>query len=195
MKRIRFFLRGTAGAVWLCLASGCVTLLGEDPTPQIARERENILLLREELHKTAGRLEALEMEQQRLQATVEETRKRQTGAAEQQARQALERVDGLERRLAQLDAARERDKKEIVDALSARMAQILQGAGGGATSRSRPAARPAGPGEQTHTIRGGESLSSIAARYGVRVSALMEANGLNSADHIRAGDTLIIPAR
>jgi membrane-bound lytic murein transglycosylase D len=46
-----------------------------------------------------------------------------------------------------------------------------------------------------HTVRKGESLSRIAARYGVSVSALKAANRLQNVNHIRIGMTLLIPGK
>lgn len=46
---------------------------------------------------------------------------------------------------------------------------------------------------QTHKVRKGDTLSAIALRYGVTVSALKRANALPS-DLIRIGQTLTIPA-
>lgn len=45
----------------------------------------------------------------------------------------------------------------------------------------------------THTVRAGETLISIAIRYGVSLEALMEANKLTSADFLRIGQELVIP--
>jgi len=45
-----------------------------------------------------------------------------------------------------------------------------------------------------HTVRAGETLSSVAARYGVTIDALIQANGLSS-DVIRAGQQLVIPGQ
>jgi murein DD-endopeptidase MepM/ murein hydrolase activator NlpD len=45
----------------------------------------------------------------------------------------------------------------------------------------------------THTVRSGETLISIALRYGVTLEALMEANKLPSADFLRIGQELTIP--
>ncbi len=67
--------------------------------------------------------------------------------------------------------------------------------------REREVATPAPPspsprttpaGSIEHVVMPGESLSRIAQRYGVKVSEIMEANGLGS-DRIRAGDRLVIP--
>lgn len=46
----------------------------------------------------------------------------------------------------------------------------------------------------THTIKKGETLSTIASKYGVSVTALKNANGMKS-DKISAGKTLKIPAK
>ena len=44
-----------------------------------------------------------------------------------------------------------------------------------------------------HTVQSGETLSEIASAYGVRMNALIEANGLKDPDSIRVGQTLFIP--
>lgn len=44
-----------------------------------------------------------------------------------------------------------------------------------------------------HTVRSGESLSRIAARYGTSVTTLKRANRLANVDHIRVGMTLLVP--
>lgn len=49
--------------------------------------------------------------------------------------------------------------------------------------------------EATHRVRRGETLSRIAARYGVRTQDLMAANGIRSANRIRVGQVLEIPGR
>jgi N-acetylmuramoyl-L-alanine amidase len=45
----------------------------------------------------------------------------------------------------------------------------------------------------SHVVALGETLSGIAAKYGVAVSDLAQANDLRSADRIRAGARLVIP--
>jgi LasA protease len=46
----------------------------------------------------------------------------------------------------------------------------------------------------TYTVKAGDTLSGIAARYGVSMSSLISLNGLRNADAIRIGQTLRIPA-
>lgn len=67
--------------------------------------------------------------------------------------------------------------------------------GGAQTASAAPASAPAeAGGETTHIVQAGQTLTSIAARYGVSVSALMQANGLRNQDFIYVGQRLRIPA-
>ncbi|MDR1281069.1 MAG: N-acetylmuramoyl-L-alanine amidase [Opitutaceae bacterium] len=56
-----------------------------------------------------------------------------------------------------------------------------------------PAALLAAAGEATHVVRKGNTLSAIAARYGVTVAALRQRNRLTG-DVIKVGQQLVIPA-
>lgn len=53
-----------------------------------------------------------------------------------------------------------------------------------------PATAPAG---SSYVVRSGDTISGIAAKFGVSVQALLEANGLTSSSTIYAGSTLRIP--
>jgi membrane-bound lytic murein transglycosylase D len=44
-----------------------------------------------------------------------------------------------------------------------------------------------------HVVRRGDTLSSIAGRYGVPAQGIMEMNGLKSARHLRVGQELLVP--
>ncbi len=65
---------------------------------------------------------------------------------------------------------------------------VIPGAGGGSATTTPPTT-PA----RVHVVRWGETLSGIAARYGVSLYALMRANGLRSPNYIYAGQRLVIP--
>jgi len=60
--------------------------------------------------------------------------------------------------------------------------------GGAVGGPSTPTATP-----YTYVVQAGDSLSSIAARFGTTVADLMALNGLKSADFLRAGQELIVP--
>ncbi len=51
----------------------------------------------------------------------------------------------------------------------------------------------AGSAQRIHIVQPGETLTAIAARYGVSPQAVMQANGLQNPNRIRSGQKLIIP--
>lgn len=55
--------------------------------------------------------------------------------------------------------------------------------------------KPAQPTATYHTVRFGETLSKIAAKYGVTASAIAQANNLRNVNLIFPGQRLLIPAR
>jgi len=52
---------------------------------------------------------------------------------------------------------------------------------------------PARAGEQQHRVVAGDTLSAVAERYGISVSALAQANGLQPSDQVFPGESLVIP--
>ena len=64
----------------------------------------------------------------------------------------------------------------------------LPGSGGGSGAAATGVAS-----RVTHTVAPGETLSGIAVRYGVRASAIAQANGLPDPNFVRAGARLTIP--
>ncbi len=50
------------------------------------------------------------------------------------------------------------------------------------------------PHDQRHTIQPGETLSSIAAKYGVHLAWILSANGFSASSIIYSGQTIVIPA-
>lgn len=64
---------------------------------------------------------------------------------------------------------------------------------GGAASAAAGESAGVRSGARTHVVRRGETLSSLARRYGLSIQELMEANGLSSS-RLQAGQRLRIPA-
>ncbi len=62
---------------------------------------------------------------------------------------------------------------------------------GGSTAPS--SGGPSTGGGQTYTVQRGDTIFSIARRYGVTVGALMQANGLSNPNYIFVGQVLQIP--
>jgi LysM repeat protein len=55
------------------------------------------------------------------------------------------------------------------------------------------ASQAAAPTPTVYTVKPGDTLGSIAQRYGVTVDEIMAANGITNANLLNAGDSLIIP--
>ena len=67
---------------------------------------------------------------------------------------------------------------------------LLSPATGYADPKSLPTTTPP---KAFHVVQAGETLGVLAKRYGVSVTALVEANGLAKPDFIRVGQKLVIP--
>ncbi len=176
-----------AGLICAVMLSGCVTY-GNARQRQAMHEREDMLLLEENHRHLKGRLEGLEMETEQLQRELAQQRTEQSRKVDQQLQGMESRLAGLERRIAEVDRAREADKQEIVDRLSKTIEQIIA---------SRPdttrGPRAAGGYGYEHTVQPGETLSQIAAAYGVRARAIIDANEIQNPDMLRVGQVLFIP--
>lgn len=55
-------------------------------------------------------------------------------------------------------------------------------------------APPASATPLVYEVQTGDTLAEIAARFGVTIEALVEANGLGDPNRIQSGDALVIPA-
>ena len=172
-------------------APGCTTMMESDETP--VASQADVEYLRGEIRRLNARLDASEAELGRVQGDVLASQSSQPGYASASQVQALQtQVEDLQRQIRALDSARAQDKKEIYDDISKKIATLLKSA------PAASAARPSKPrsSSQTgieHVVQAGESLSKIAAAYGVSMSVIVEENGLASPDSIRVGQKLFIP--
>lgn len=149
-----------------------------------------MLLVQEEMRRLAGRIEGLELETERLHRDLAALRADQQRTVDTQLQGANTRMSSLERRIQEVDAARENDKKEIVARLSQTIEQLM--AAQTARTGTQRAARRSGYGYE-HTVGPGETLSHIAAAYGVTTRVIVEANELRNPDVLRVGQVLFIP--
>ena len=174
---------------------GCVTL---PDSSEVTQQQEDMLLLKEDLNRTKGKLETMEMEYQRL---LRELDAMQAAAVSSKGATSSTqaRIDELERRLSVLEGARAKDRQAIVDQLSGKMADIM---GNGTTAissrKSKTAATQASTGTTgmtgyEHVVKEGDTLSAIATAYKVKTSAIVEANKLQSPYTLGIGQKLFIP--
>jgi LysM repeat protein len=173
-------LRPASIAVLCALAAGCMTYPSEE---EIARQIADMGMLQEEVQRLKARMEGIELEQRNLA--------REVGAIRQGTPQGSQtdraRVEALERQVQALNAAREQDRRQIVEELSRKVSALLS---------SQPSTARSGGGSEygyEHVVKPGETLSEIARAYKVSMTAIQKANNLSSPDLVRVGQKLFIP--
>jgi hypothetical protein len=122
--------------------------------------------------EVSGRLDELEQADARVSA---------------EARRASERADVLGK-------DREQDREELLQRMNVILDEVVK-----ENKRLREridALESAGAGGgDSHTVRPGDTIASIAAHYGTTPQAIVEANGLPDANQIQVGQQLKIPGR
>ncbi len=179
----RFILPFAAGLA--AVLSGCVTT--QDTSAPPPASQADVHYLREELRRFNARLDASDAEVGRLTGEMRASRSGQPETASASQVQAMQaQIDDLQRQIRALDAARIQDKKDIYDDISKKVASLLK-------TPPASSSRSASQSGYEHVVQAGESLSAIAAAYKVKVSAIVQANNLKSADQIFVGQKLFIP--
>ena len=183
-----------SGALALA-GTGCVSTPDRDAPPPATQA--DVSYLREEIRRLNARIEASESELGRVQGEVVAAQSSQPAYASAGQVQSLEtQIADLQRQIRALDAARATDKKEIYDDISKKIATLLKSAPAASASRGASSSAKPRSGSQTgieHVVQAGESLSKIAAAYGVKMDVIVQENGLKSADSIFVGQKLFIP--
>lgn len=175
----------------LLATTGCVTT--QASYEEELRQQQEYALLQEQLRRSNGVIEGLQLEVERLRADMERLRGEAGRGAESQVSSLRATVEDLDRRLRTLDQARERDKQAIIDSLSGKISQVM--------ASSRPKSTPtsskrASSGEgYEHVVEAGQSLSAIASAYGVTANDIIAANDLKNPNQLRVGQKLFVPAR
>jgi len=179
-----------AGILMLC-NTGCETI-GQQRRRQEMYEEEDKRLVQESMRRVEGRVETLEFEIERLQQELGRARDEAAGAARTATELLEPRLNTVESRMAALEKQRVKDRQELVDSLSRKMADIMKSSssGGGVTRSSKP--RSSGYGYE-HTVEAGQTLSEIATAYGVSVQRILDENDLKNANMLKVGQVLFIP--
>lgn len=174
--------------------TGCLATYGQAQAYETALQ-EDMALLQEQNRRLQGRLEGLELEIERLHQQVDQLRNSPGGATQADLQALQGRVAALDQQLKALDAARERDRQEIISTLTTKITQLVGSSGGRPKASTTPVRRPTGPQEgYEHQVEAGQTLSAIAAAYNVSSKSIIEANGLERPDQLRVGQKLFIPA-
>lgn len=99
-------------------------------------------------------------------------------------------------RAAELGAKRDQDREELLQRMNVILDEVVQE---NKKLRSRieslESSASAGGAGGTHTVQAGDTLASIAARYGTTAQAMAEANSLTDPNQISVGQVLVVPGR
>ncbi len=177
------------------LAGGCVTLVDPAAEQQEAlRQRQQAAAQQERYERINVRLESLQAEVDRLRADLDRRAAEQGRAGSAEMMAVRESVDDLNRRLAAEAAARERDRKVILDSVATMLkssggSRSSAGSSSGASTRRPTTARQG----VLHKVEAGETVSALAAAYKVSAAAILDANGLKNPNQLRVGQELVIP--
>lgn len=189
LSNSRFLSIGSLVLMATSLLTGCVTV---DSRSSRAEEREDMLILESKVQKASGNIEGLQMEVQRLQGQLDTIRSGSTQSAQSQTQAMQAALDDFDRRIRLLETAREKDKQEIIDRISAKMADIVK-ASAPARSTKKTSKRAMSDTGYEHEVKPGETLSDIAAAYGVKTSVIIEVNDLKNPNQLKVGQKLFIP--
>ncbi len=193
---IRFFRHGLwmpLGVLMLTLflSGGCVTtrqtpeeIRMEEQRRQAMRERERERQEAEARRRIQLSVEDAEVQIQELRGELQRVHQETERERTRDLQRLESRISALEVSLKRLDEQRQKDREEIVDVLTQRIAEVMR--------QQQAASRPASGG-QSHVVASGETLSAIAAAWGVSTQAIIRANNLRNADVLRVGQTLVIP--
>jgi LysM repeat protein len=169
-------------ALVLCVA-GARSAPAEDQTIG-----QQISILDERLSRLRADVDALQFNQQQIQQDIKQLQTQLAEARQSGPSASVNDLQALEARVKALDAARETDKKAIIDQLAKELA-AMSGSRGAATTQSSGAANG-----NEYTVQKGDTLSSIAKNSGVTVAGLRKANNLTS-DSLKVGQKLVIPSK
>jgi LysM repeat protein len=171
--------------VWVMFA---VTAL-----PSRAQEQtvaQQLSILDERISKLRADVDALQFNQQQIQQDIKQVQGQMDEVRRAGPNASANDLQALETRVKELDAAREKDKKAIIDQLAKELA-AMSGGGSHGGKAATPATTTPSTGDE-HVVVAGETLTSIAKSTGASIADLRKANNLTS-DSLKVGQKLVIP--
>ncbi|MDD2708425.1 MAG: LysM peptidoglycan-binding domain-containing protein [Verrucomicrobiae bacterium] len=175
--------------------------VGHPAAAELTREqvslREDVRGLLEKTGQMQMDLQAMKAENEALRAENERLRKDVAALRENNGdwRKETSRLDEMIRKL---DAARENDRKVVVDEVGKELERVMKkaaatgGSDGGREKPAKTAAKPKVVEGREHVVEKGQTLNAIAEAYGVSKKAIMEANNLSKSE-LKIGQKLFIP--
>ena len=153
---------------------------------------QQLSILDERLSKLRADVDALQFNQQQIQQDIKQVQGQMDEVRRTGPGASANDLAALEARVKALDAAREKDKKAIIDQLAKELAAMSGGGShGGKTAIPSTTATTPSTGSE-HIVEAGETLTSIAKSTGTSIADLRKANSLTS-DSLKVGQKLVIP--
>jgi LysM repeat protein len=165
-------------------AAGASTASAEDQTIG-----QQVSILDERLSKLRADVDAIQANQQQIQQDLKQVQAQLAEVHQSEPSASVNDLQALDARVKALDAAREADKKVILDQLAKELAAMGGSHGGGVAN---PSTGPANGNE--YVVQKGDNLTVIAKNNGVTVADLRKANNLTS-DSLKVGQKLVIPQK
>ena len=98
-------------------------------------------------------------------------------------------------RAAELGANRDQDREELLQRMNVILDEVVQENKRLRSRLDSLESQVATGASGSHTVQAGDTLASIAARYGTTAQAIADANSISDPNAIRVGQTLVIPGR
>jgi LysM repeat protein len=174
----KYLILGFCGMIFA--GSGCETLSGQQRRQREIRLKNDIANLKASVERIERRLDGIEEGREDLYSRISCTQKR--GAKSEAQHQA--EIDALESQLAAQRAEQDKMRKDLVAKLSEKMETII---------KSQTATAYGDVSGVVHTVQSGETLSAIAAAYGVKSTTIIKVNRLKNPDDLKIGQRLTIP--
>lgn len=186
----RPFRHALLSAAALMLA-GCV--MPAEPERPLATQDE-LNYLRAEIRNQRQYVAALEQQIEQLNATTAQDRYNRDASSANYASGAQvaalqQQVAELQKQVRALDAARATDRAAIYDDITKKVASLVKTSAPAPSKTSKPISNTG----FEHIVQPGESLSKIAAAYGVKMDIIAQANNISNPANIRIGQKLFIP--
>ncbi len=175
-------ISGGVSAVCLCLLTGCETVSRQQHSQDQAQVKTQIMTLRSNVDRLNARVDGIVTEREKIYSQLQSLH--QTLNENTQVMDG--RISAIEANMGMLAEQQKSDKDDIVNSLSQRMANLVQ-----EQSSSRTASISSEGYE--HTVKSGQTLSEIAAAYGVTREIVVRANNLKNENMLRVGQVLFIP--
>ena len=171
----------------VAISVACVVGPASGPAEQQTVSQQ-LSILDERLGKLRADVDALQFNQQQIQQDLKQIQAQLEDLRRAGPSASANDIQALEARVRAIDAARENDKKAILDQLAKELAAL----GGPRSAVTPPSSAPPAAGGNEVVVQKGETLTSIAKSHGVTVADLRKANNLTS-DALKVGQKLVIP--